>query len=133
MRDDEHHKRLSLLIISVVGMILMGMAITRGVHAETMCVPIEIPRDIAIKRGAHWMGLTPERYRFLEGIYAMAPWTPPGLPPGDAAFLSWKDGDDVASVWFIDGQMACGPMDIPQVIVDMMQHLYEVKHVGDGL
>ena len=57
--------------------------------------------------------MTPERYRFLEGISVMAPSTPPGLPPGASAVLAWKDGEDGASVWFIDGETACGPMDIP--------------------
>lgn len=120
-------------ILLVAGAILLAIATIRSAHAESMCVPVEIPRDIALKRGAHWLGVTPERYRFLEGISVMAPEMPVGLPPGAAAILSWKDDEKGAAVWFIDGETACGPMDIPQSLVDMMERLYEVKHVGSGL
>ena len=47
--------------------------------------------------------------------------------------LALEDGQDGASVWFLDGAIACGPMDIPQVLVDMMKRLYETKHIGSGL
>ena len=48
------------------------------------------------------------------------------------ATLPFED-EKGAAVWFIDGETACGPMDIPQSLVDMMERLYEVKHVGSGL
>ena len=121
-----------LIRLAILAGAVFAMGIIRA-HASTFCVPVKIPRDLALQHGGHWTDVTPERYRFLEGIYLMAPSTPPGLPPGASAVLAWKDGEDGASVWFIDGDTACGPMDIPQALVKTMERLYEVKHVGDRM
>lgn len=99
------------------------------------CVDVSQPRQAIEARHGKWIELTSEQRLFLEGIYAMNPETPPGLPYGDKAVLAQVDGDKGGLVFFIDGDRACTPMAAPAALVSMMDDIAtaRVKHEGSGL
>ena len=100
---------------------------------QGVCVDISVPRSMAEKAGARWIELTRDQWRFMEGIYAMNPMTPAGLPMGDGAILIQKPGDDEGgAVFFVDGSRACSPMPVPKILIDMLQDLDEPHHEGSG-
>ncbi len=49
--------------------------------------------------------LSAAEYHFVEGIYAMSPLTPPGLPPGDAAQI--VQSKNSAAILWTRGKLAC--------------------------
>ena len=65
--------------------------------------------------------LTLAQWQFLRGVYVLNPNTPPGLPFGDKAVLVQVDGKAGGLVRFIDGEMACTPMPIPQPLPTIVQ------------
>jgi hypothetical protein len=89
------------------------------------------------KRARHgkWIELTSDQWQFLRGIYAMNPLTPPGLPYGDKAALVKIDGRSGGIVFFIDGDMACTPMAVPDQLLAMMDAVATTKisHEGSAL
>src|SRR5271168_3418960 len=81
-----------------------------------------------------WTELTPAQWQFLRGVYVLNPNTPPGLPFGDKAVLVEVDGKAGGLVLFIDGDMACTPMAIPQPLATIVQGVATaaVNHVRNG-
>jgi hypothetical protein len=64
------------------------------------------------------------RYHFFEGVYAMNPTTPAGLPPGDGALLATAKGKDGGSLLWTKGDLVCGhPMQAPKMLLDMVSKL----------
>lgn len=74
--------------------------------------------------------LTRPEYHFMQGIWAMAPQTPEGLPPGDSAILVTSDeSKTVGMVMFATGDLVCKPMlGIP---LDLLAKVRAGK-VGEG-
>ena len=104
--------------------------------AETsQCVDVSVPKHAIEAHNGKWIELTPDQWQFLRGIYAMNPLTPPGLPYGDKAALATVDGDSGGRVFFIDGDKACTPMPVPDVLLAMMDDVASAKinHEGSGL
>jgi hypothetical protein len=99
------------------------------------CVDVSAPRGVITARHGKWIELTPAQWEFLRGVYAVNPNTPPGLPYGDKAVLAQVEGNPGALVFFIDGQMACTPMAIPQALVTIVEDVATaaVNHAGTGL
>jgi hypothetical protein len=99
------------------------------------CVEISVPKKAVEARNGKWIELTPERWQFLRGIYAMNPQTPPGLPYGDKAALAKVDGNSGGLIFFIDGAKACTPMPVPDTLLSMMDDVATAKinHEGSGL
>lgn len=61
-------------------------------------------------------------YHFFEGIYAMNPETPAGLPPGDGALLATAKGKDGGKLLWTKGALVCGSvMDAPKILLDMVR------------
>ena len=104
--------------------------------AETgQCVDISVPKAAIGTHHGKWIELTPEQWQFLRGIYAMNPLTPPGLPYGDKAALAKVDGNSGGLVFFIDGDKACTPMQVPDTLLSMIDDVAAAKinHEGSGL
>jgi hypothetical protein len=99
------------------------------------CVDVSAPKSAIMARHGRWIELTSAQWQFLRGIYVVNPNTPPGLPYGDRAVLAQVEGKSGGLVFFIDGEMACTPMEIPQALLTMVQDVETtaVNHVGTGL
>jgi hypothetical protein len=99
------------------------------------CVDVSAPKGATIAQHGKWTELTPAQWQFLRGVFVVNPNTPPGLPYGDKAVLAQLDGSSSGLVFFIDGQMACTPMVIPQALVTIVQDVAKtaVNHPGTGL
>lgn len=102
--------------------------------APTGCVSVDVPKAAAKSIGATWTNLTSAQWQFLRGIYAMNPLTPAGLPYGDHAALVSRDGH-AGVVLFIDGETACTPMDVPEILMKMLDDVAagKISHEGTGL
>ena len=103
-------------------------------RSTVTCIDVSLPK-IAIKSlDGHWTELTSEEFQFIRGVYAMNPGMPDGLPYGDRAALAQIDGIDGGVVYFIDGDKACMPMEVPSEILTMMHDIVTkvVTHEGRG-
>jgi hypothetical protein len=89
--------------------------------ALSRCVDISVPRSAVEAHGGRWIELTSDQWQFLRGVFVINPATPPGLPYGDRAVLAQIDGDPGGLVFFIDGNLACTPMQVPEVLLSMMR------------
>jgi hypothetical protein len=99
------------------------------------CVDISVPKKAVEASNGKWIELTADQWEFLRGIYAMNPLTPPGLPYGDKAALAKVDGNDGGMIFFIDGDRACTPMQVPKQLLTMIDDVATAKiaHEGAGL
>ena len=99
------------------------------------CVDVSAPKSAIVARHGRWSELTSAQWQFLRGVYVVNPNTAPGLPYGDRAVLAQVAGKPGGLVFFIDGEMACTPMQIPQALLTIVQDIETtaVNHVGTGL
>lgn len=105
-----------------------------GEDGNVMCIDASVPKKAITALEGRWTELTPEELQFLRGIYAMNPRMPAGLPYGDKAALAQLDGLDGGMVYFIDGDKACTPMQVPNELLTMMRDITTkvVTHEGQG-
>jgi hypothetical protein len=98
------------------------------------CVDVSSPKREIIAQHGKWTELTSAQWQFLRGVYVLNPNTPPGLPYGDKAVLVQVDGRSDGLVLFIDGEMACTPMAIPQPLLTIVQGVATAaaNHVRTG-
>ena len=117
-----------------VGLTVLSQIVDAAEDAAR-CVDTSAPKHAAEARHGKWIELTSEQWQFLRGIYAMNPLTPPGLPYGDKAALVKIDGRSGGMVFFIDGDMACTPMTVPDQLLAMMDDVATAKinHEGSAL
>jgi hypothetical protein len=109
----------------------LGLTLAVADEKDTSrCVDASIPKGNVAEHGGKWIGLTQEQWQFLRGIYAMNPSTPAGLPYGDRAALVQFNGSSDGLVFFIDGEKACTPMQIPHELLDILRDVAtgEVGH-----
>lgn len=94
-------------------------------HAEehARCVDLAIPKGAIEARDGKWIALADAQYRFIEGVYALNPQTPPGLPYGDRAILAQTKSSDGGMIFFVDGERACTPMPIPKELIEMLSDI----------
>ena len=102
------------------------------VKSAARCVDASVPKHAAEARHGKWIELTSDQWQFLRGIYAMNPLTPPGLPYGDKAALVKIDGSSGGMVFFIDGDKACTPMEVPDQLLAMMDEVATAKISHEG-
>ena len=122
--------------VALVGALLVLPHIASAADEPTGgCVDVSAPKRVIMARHGKWTDLTPAQWQFLRGVYIMNPNTPPGLPYGDRAVLAQLEGNPGALVFFIDGQLACTPMAIPESLLSIVQSVATagVNHVGTGL
>jgi hypothetical protein len=98
------------------------------------CVDVSAPKREIIAHHGKWIELTSAQWQFLRGVYVLNPNTPAGLPYGDKAILVEVEGKTDGLVLFIDGEMACTPMAIPQPLLAIVQSVATaaVNHVRTG-
>ena len=98
------------------------------------CVDASVPKHAVETRHGKWIELTSDQWQFLRGIYAMNPLTPPGLHYGDKAALVRIDGSSGGLVFFIDGDKACTPMEVPDQLLAMMDDvaMANISHEGNA-
>lgn len=112
------------------------LCVTAAHAGQLPCVPYAHSKElIDAKAGSSWITLTTEQWRFLGGVYATNPLTPPGLPLGDRAIMVRvpEDRGD-ALILFIDGDKICAEMPIPSIIVQMVMHVgnNDIFHEGQA-
>jgi hypothetical protein len=102
----------------------------------SMCADAGALRAGFAGRGS-WIELAPAQWQFLRGIYILNPATAPGLPYGDRAALVRVQGKPGGLIMFLDGPLACTPMEIPDVVIEMVMAVGrgEIGHesAGQGL
>lgn len=123
-----------MLRIALLGAMALAFA-SPSLAQSSMCVDIAGPKTTATAHGASWVTLSPEQYHFMQGIYAMAPSTPAGLPFGSTAVLVERKDHDGGLIWFVDGDRICTPLPIPKGLVEMLADVASgaVHHEGNGL
>ena len=76
--------------------------------------------------------VTPGQFHFLQGVAAINPETPPGLPPGDGALLAMGDRSGEGVVMFVSGGKMCLPMGAPSTLIDLMGRVLTDRLDADG-
>ena len=99
---------------AVIAASMLGLAIASPALAQSRCGQLSEAKAATANHAGTWADATPAQYRFLQGIYAMNPSTPAGLPYGDKAVIATVKDNHGALIFWIDGKLACTPMPIPQ-------------------
>lgn len=96
------------------------------------CISLE---KMQAKMGEHTTAspVTKAQYHFLQGVTAVLPNTPPGLPPGDSAILVTKDHEDNGYVIWVSGALACGAMLAPPPLLKLLAQLKGTEKTEDDL
>lgn len=117
-----------LILLTII---LFG-ATARAAEPIGMCASLDTEKA---KHPGDWAALTTDQWFFLSGIYAMNPLTPKGLPYGDKAILLTQPGKDGGIVVFVDGDLACTPMPVPQTLLKMLTDVAagKINHEGNPL
>jgi hypothetical protein len=118
----------------VVGLLALPQISSAADDPGGECVDVSSPKREIIAHHGKWTELTSAQWQFLRGVYVLNPNTPPGLPYGDKAVLVQVDGKSGGLVLFIDGEMACTPMPIPQPLLAIVQGVATAadNHVRTG-
>lgn len=104
------------------GLVLYAVLIASPVAAladKPSCMSLE-KVQAAAGVGTTVVRMTEAQRYFLEGIYALNPVTPEGLPPGDGALLLTKDNGDTGVVLWTMGPLVCNPMPAPKPLLDLL-------------
>jgi hypothetical protein len=122
-------------VACVAALVALPHACLAADESALACVDVSAPKSAIVARHGRWIQLTSAQWQFLRGVYVVNPNTPPGLPYGDKAVLAQVEGKPGGLVFFIDGKMACTPMEIPQELLSMVQDVgtTAINHVGTGL
>ncbi len=104
-------------------------------HQPALCVDKAISKAAIEAKHGKWITVTTDQWEWLRGVYVLNPATPQGLPPGDRAVLAKIEGNSGAMIFFIDGDLACVPMAVPDAIIDLMNQIdaSNVFHTGPGI
>lgn len=123
--------RLAIHAVALLAMAALYLASFRA-HAAGLCVDVAVPKAAIAARGGRWMELTRDQWQFLRGVYVLNPNTGAGLPYGQGAALASVDGKEGGLAFFIDGPLACTPMALPRVLVEMLNDVgaSRIKHEG---
>lgn len=108
--------------------IILLLLLAGSAFASERCQDSKRFKDTIAEDHGQWIVLTNDQYRFAEGIFAIHPQTPAGLPYGTGAVLA-KVGDG-GMVFFTDGDKVCDPFTAPKELIDLFNALSEPKHEG---
>lgn len=125
------HIWLGIMFALIAG--ILAVELFWPAHAQAaQCFPLAAEKK---RHPGVWAELTTGQREFLDGIYAMNPLTPPGLPYGDRAMLMSEPGKEGGVVVFIDGDLACTPMPVPKRLIEMLQDVAagKINHEGSPL
>lgn len=137
--DNSVHRRGAvsrLLCVLVVTADALAAAPPRIAHAAeataVRCGDISVPRDQIKAVDGTWIVLTDIQRAFAAGIFVLNPNTEPGLPLGDGAALARVKGDKGGLIFFLDGDVACDPMPIPDELIEMLEHIGQGDVIHEG-
>ena len=125
-----------LVVVALVGAIILTSSATLAAEQTgARCTNIGVPKTAFEAYNGKWIELNADQLQFLRGVYALNPYTPPGMPFGDKAVLAQVPGDSGGMVFFIDGERACTPMAVPGEIIEMILDVgsNNVIHEANGL
>jgi hypothetical protein len=101
-------------------------------HHPSLCGSQTTARQAVEARHGKWIMVTTDQWEWLRGVYVLNPTTPSGLPPGDRAVLAKVEGDKGGMIFFIDGELACTPMTLPDELIDLMYQIDGTNIFHDG-
>lgn len=107
------------------------LAIASPATAQQQCGQLSDARMSTADHAGTWAEATAAQYHFLQGIFAMNPMTPPGLPYGDHAALATVPDREGALVLFVDGERACA-MPVPKELLEMLRDVESGKTTHEG-
>lgn len=81
---------------------------------------------------AQFTKVTPGQFHFLQGVAAISPNTPPGLPPGDTAILAKGDRSEQGVILFVRGGKMCLPMEAPEMLIELMDRVLTDRLDAEG-
>ena len=81
---------------------------------------------------AQFTRVTPGQFHFLQGVAAINPNTPPGLPPGDSAILAMGDRSEEGVILFVKSGKMCLPMAAPGTLIDLMGRILTDRLDAEG-
>jgi hypothetical protein len=81
---------------------------------------------------AQFTKATPGQFHFLQGVAAINPDTPPGLPPGDTAILAKGDRSDEGVILFVRAGKMCLPMEAPKMLIELMGRILTDRLDAEG-
>ncbi len=124
-----------VIVISAFILVLAMAERSPGAEEVRLCEPREKMEISGHDHHAKWHDGTLAQWQFLRGIYAMNPLTPPGLPMGDSVGWWTQDGEELAIAYFIDGDVACTPMQISKKLLELLDQVRggEIPHEGKAL
>ena len=84
---------------------------------------------------ASFTWVTPGQFHFLQGIAALSPETPPGLPHATRAVLAKGDRSGQGVVMFVLGDNMCLPMAAPTQLIALMEKVLteRLDDLGDEM
>jgi len=119
-----------------------GFLVATSVHADEAPAPppkSQVCKDLKeVKAGVEgtngsWVKMDRDQWEFARGVYSIFPDTPPGLPYGDGAVLIQDSTKKKSMVVFVDGDLVCTPMPIPEPMVQMLLHLGDAVNEGEKM
>lgn len=90
------------------------------------CSNLAMIQDKLRDQKVTWGALDKNQFIFLEGVFAILPDTPKGLPLGDSAITMKREGEDGELIFFVDGLNLCDPLPILPALITLLDQ------VGDG-
>ena len=102
--------------------LVLGVSVSSLTLAKDRQACIDATESRAAILAAHgdWKVLTKGQFHFLQGVFALNPQTPPGLPPGDGAVLATVKGDRGGLILFTSGAKICAPMPVPDEVIKLL-------------
>lgn len=108
--------------------------------APAMAEPLPKPTCMSLERlqagrrgDTTLLPLTRPQFLFAEGVSAGSPVTPPGIPLADGALLFRKDGAKDGHIIWTWGRLACGAMEAPEALIDMLAKIKTGTTDGEDL
>jgi hypothetical protein len=126
---------LSRRFLAVIAALTLLPRIAFGTEFVDGCIDLPAVRAAIAGHNGKLIDLTPDQWQFLRGIYAMNPDTSLSLPYGDKAVLAKVDGEPDGLVFFVDGDKACTPMQVPPAFLSLMDQVAvrDITHYGAGI
>jgi hypothetical protein len=122
--------------VLVATAIVLAVTAPRIAHAAeeapVRCGDIAVPRGQIKAVDGTWFVLTDIQRAFVAGVFVLNPNTAPGLPFGDGAALARVKGDKGGLIFFLDGDVACDPMPIPDELIEMLEEIGEGDIFHEG-
>jgi hypothetical protein len=133
--NDREATMLSRRLLAVTGVLALVPQVSLGAEFVDGCMDLQAVRAAIASHDGKLIDLTPDQWQFLRGIYAVNPYTSPSLPYGDKAMLAEVNGESDALVFFIDGDKACTPIQVPHEFLSLMDQVAvrRITHYGAGI